>query len=116
MKTILIFLIALVTCTAYGQNRSFKIVPYNPDSTVFRTYIALYFSPSIPKDSTWTDKKIWETFKINDQIVTIEQYDRMVSNFKFIPLKGQKVVHVRFKINGRTTDYTFEQFRKILWP
>lgn len=124
MRTLTILLL-LVSGMAYGQTinikpvfkkSSFRIAPPPPDSLIFRTLIAISFAPTIPKDSTWTDKEIWEMLKINGHSCTEQEYDNMVRNFKFVPSKGQKVVHIRFQVNGRTTDYTFEEFRKILWP
>lgn len=94
----------LATTWPYIQ---FKINP-----AVGATFIAFLISPTIPKDSTWTDKEIWlkELPHYN-----LFQYKQMMDDYHFVPKPGYKVVNIRFDINGRITDYTFEEFRKILF-
>lgn len=120
---------------AYGQNKSSLENPnghINTDGSFYGTlsgssslsvialppenkptFIRLHIAPEIPKDSTWSDVKI---YRMSYPKQTKESYEIMVANTCYYQKDKFKYIDIRFTINGRKTDYTFEEFKKYLWP
>lgn len=73
----------------------------------------LSFNPQVGSDTLYHDFKAYFFDHFNG---TENTYDCWVSQWAFQSYKAKKIVDVAVMWNGVRTEYTFEEFKKYLWP
>lgn len=124
MKTKLTITAILFAFTAYSQNQKGSLswppqdtikyqYPFNTMSLIYkipeRVLIGVLINPVNRTGIKYTDRELW---LIYNQPMNQKQYDIFVAGFVFENEPDFKVVHIEIQRH----EYTFEEFRKILWP
>lgn len=107
--TILLLLISFAACGQSGTLTDLRYEPSNGEKV--GTNIKLMISPSMPDSMAVSDKDLF----IAVTGWNLLRYEIEVYRMRKFPC-DYKCVDLRIINRGKTNDYTFEEFRKILWP
>jgi len=115
MKTLL-FLLLIVSGACFGQSGSLQITQVRNDMTARPTktesLIAIQFIVNHPEKDSISYRQIYNILVAND---TKEYYDWYAKQYSgFHNAKGRRV-DIRFVVNDKIKDFTFAEFRKILF-
>lgn len=111
MRTLLLLLLLICGSIAYGQDGTLTFTNKFQKQN-YNTYIYLEIAPSIPDSMIVSDKDLF----IAITGWNLLRYEIETWIMKKHPCNDYKCVDLRIINRGKATDYTFEEFRKILWP
>lgn len=113
MKTLLIILL-FVSTMAFGQGGTVEGFSFTPSNTVTKTLISIQFSPS-SEDSLSFDvirDMCKQQFGGKDYFTAWYRNVQVQNKHHNSP----RYIEVRVILNRVTTDYTFDEFKNLIWP
>jgi len=115
MKTLTTLLI-LISFAAIGQEKALsinRVFNLSPVQTTTESLIALQFGLNYPETDSIPYAIIYRVLSPDDSKEWFDSFAKRYGGYH--NAKGRRV-DIRFVINGKNKDFTFKEFRKILWP